>query len=922
MFAMGTAVVGSVALMAKLGVEELQHHTMKQKINNDNVYSSIRIFPDLVRFQGFIRIHRVQGDIVCAMPQSKQNNNNNNNDNDNNDNTPLSSSLAIETATDDDTNNHNDNTSDMDVDSDNANATKQETSSQSAWLSSISRFASSAKKSLYKLQTMYEVKHVEFLSAFPFVLRDCVLAKRELRDYLLTNQRYLELFEPLSTKNCNEDNEGDDQEPVAASLNESTAATGTACLNQRWEFCAIKVHHETLYIRYENKWLTLSLNSIDITPLSLAPSSHADANTDADGDMDVMQFIVDYQNYFIIDDKQGYVLLCQHLDDASVVTDATTTAAMPALTTLKPEADSVAIAIPDEHSQCPYPFIQRYLVGHCIGYHSRRKEKVLEYYAKDAALAMKQVAFDNVDCYTHAMQFRACVDATLAQMAQMAKNPAQPKILLASGVGEDNAVVIEAKSDNDITTDVTAVSKEEQKEAKEEEQKTSIAAMPYFELLHQRNHAFGLHTHELSDTEWRLSSEAAWLSNYVYDIQVPTPPQQTHKRRDSWSQFKAYWSEASSSNLMNDVGSHDNNNNNNNNDDDDDDNPDEDMQYNTFCGPSEFASNELWRAHSQRHCRQLHEHGFQLLDYAVTMPGTSVQWMLCRSYDHANTVVLSFKGTSNPLDAMVNIGLHPLYLPQFQCSVFSGMFAALQQSLSIICHRLKYYSSDDYFHQRRQHSSHDNVTKIHRLIICGHSLGGSYAQLFTAHLLSVPEFEDYFSDIQCITFGSPLVFCKDVKQSFLYDALARRVLNFVYQFDLVPRLQNKMQFEYRTRLLQGLLLSQLPVSNIGIIFDVNQRMNFVMQKFQRHQWLLDRYEAVGKFVSLFEKDAPTAIDSNKKCKCFTKGAHSYHLALDAESVLTLPSHIPNDRQIYASQILNDHKMLNYMKTVMFQTNIV
>ena len=260
------------------------------------------------------------------------------------------------------------------------------------------------------------------------------------------------------------------------------------------------------------------------------------------------------------------------------------------------------------------------------------------------------------------------------------------------------------------------------------------------------------------------------------------------------------------------------------------------------------------------------------------------------------------------------------------------MYAALQQSLAFICRRLKVYASDQYFENNpcppinkseqdsnRMNDDDDenrNITKIYKIVISGHSLGGGYAQLFLAHLLSVPEFEEYFETIKCVTFASPLVFCKDIENSFLYKKLNEKIINFVYQFDLVPRLQNGMEPIYRNKLLQGLLLSQLPVSNIGLVFDINQRLNFVLSKFQEHQWLLDRYCCIGKYVVLFEKDEPKPID--KKQKCFTKSAKSYHLILPADKVLTLTSMLSHDEPIYAVEVLKDHKILNYMKTIMFQ----
>ena len=174
-----------------------------------------------------------------------------------------------------------------------------------------------------------------------------------------------------------------------------------------------------------------------------------------------------------------------------------------------------------------------------------------------------------------------------------------------------------------------------------------------------------------------------------------------------------------------------------------------------------------------------------------------------------------------------------------------------------------------------------------------------------------------FETVKCITFAAPLVYCQDVRNSFFYNKLNARCLNFVYQFDLVPRMQNKMQMEYRNRLLRGLLLSQLPVSNIGIVFDINQRLNYVMSKFQEHQWLLDRYCSIGKYVVLFEKDEPRRIDK-KHFFCFTKSAKSNHLCFDADTILKMTSMLPENEPVHAVEVLEDHKMLNHMKTIMFQ----
>merc|ERR1712013_602361 len=106
-----------------------------------------------------------------------------------------------------------------------------------------------------------------------------------------------------------------------------------------------------------------------------------------------------------------------------------------------------------------------------------------------------------------------------------------------------------------------------------------------------------------------------------------------------------------------------------------------------------------------------------------------------------------------------------------------------------------------------------------------------------------------------VTFGSPLVFGADVRSSLFYEKLRAQCLHFVYQLDLVPRLQNGMSMAYRRALLNGLLESALPINNLSMVFDVRQRVDFVLSKFQEHQWLLDGYASVGEFVLLFEREA-------------------------------------------------------------------
>merc|ERR1740116_180699 len=136
--------------------------------------------------------------------------------------------------------------------------------------------------------------------------------------------------------------------------------------------------------------------------------------------------------------------------------------------------------------------------------------------------------------------------------------------------------------------------------------------------------------------DWKLTAEAAYLSNFVYNIHEPQRPNDANsKRLDSWKSYIPF----SSSDVQMDNNSLL------------DSEEDETMFNQRFCGPPgmDFESDPLWRQHSNKHSENLSNHGFELLDYAVTRTGQSVQWMITRSYTHANTIYLIFKGTSNPL---------------------------------------------------------------------------------------------------------------------------------------------------------------------------------------------------------------------------------------------------------------------------------
>ena len=219
-----SAVLGGVVLMTKLGIDELQHRNMKAKTDPSNAYSSIRILPDLVRFTGYIRVHRVKGSVVCPVPRKESKENKEE---------PIETPKANENDSDvedtemsDHQNQNNTQINDNNVEikwlseSENKNNSSEESQ---GWFSSMSKKMS---KSLNKLQTMYESQTTDFDSDFPFILKDSAIHSSELEAYIMTNDRFLDLFEPIDlSQKCEKE-----QLP----------------LNEMWEFCVVKIHHETV----------------------------------------------------------------------------------------------------------------------------------------------------------------------------------------------------------------------------------------------------------------------------------------------------------------------------------------------------------------------------------------------------------------------------------------------------------------------------------------------------------------------------------------------------------------------------------------------------------------------------------------------------------------------------------------------------
>ncbi|ETO09743.1 hypothetical protein RFI_27635 [Reticulomyxa filosa] len=495
---------------------------------------------------------------------------------------------------------------------------------------------------------------------------------------------------------------------------------------------------------------------------------------------------------------------------------------------------------------------------------------------------------------------------------------------------------------------------------------------------------------KMTKDQWNICEEASWLSHFVYSLKplcAEINGHHNHNPKHSSGIIHVNNEFDKAENLIdddnnNDIYNNNNNNNNNNNDNNNNNNnnntnvkelvasvlqgnnnsstksgiwsslftdskktADEDSKTNSKKTPEDYF-NEL--------SRLLHDNGYQLLEYACTQRGQSLTWLLVRSYDHWGHLFLVFKGTSHPIDALISAGMHPLKVSTLDCSVFSGMYAALQMSTVQIVKRLEHYANEAYWsevsfplqnpqsyndklrYEFRQgnglrdsslsdmdvdpiNESHKRGTKITNLVIAGHSLGGGYAALMLANLLS-GDVKKCFENIEAITFGAPLVFCNDLTKSFLYKEIEERCINFVYQFDLIPRLQNALTSKNRRRILHSLVMKEL--SLVGIVVDIATTVQWAINKFEENQWLLDQYKVFGQCILLFDSHLPMRTDNFSNTKCYVRLCQSLHLYWNGTELLSEIQPDDNDDQVplEAQEILRDHKMLHYATKIMFQCN--
>ncbi|CAE7520870.1 unnamed protein product [Symbiodinium sp. CCMP2592] len=221
--------------------------------------------------------------------------------------------------------------------------------------------------------------------------------------------------------------------------------------------------------------------------------------------------------------------------------------------------------------------------------------------------------------------------------------------------------------------------------------------------------------------------------------------------------------------------------------------------------------------------------------HATSKSGSSpVQWLLARS---GSVLYVAFQGTSDLEDVVIDLCAVPDFhrFKDHGIGVHSGIGHALEQEGDGICHVVT-----DVLQALEQHRQPGE-----RLVLCGHSLGGAYAQVMAVHLLSRNV------EVTALrTFGAPHVLVPPNPQDFsaLWQGLDVITSHFVHDWDPVPRIP--LCKVWLTDVLPQLKQEVVRGVRIGIaqkyIEALQRNCNETRAKF------LKRYDVVGEVVLVSE----------------------------------------------------------------------
>ncbi|CAE7520837.1 yiaY [Symbiodinium sp. CCMP2592] len=217
------------------------------------------------------------------------------------------------------------------------------------------------------------------------------------------------------------------------------------------------------------------------------------------------------------------------------------------------------------------------------------------------------------------------------------------------------------------------------------------------------------------------------------------------------------------------------------------------------------------------------------------------QWLLARS---GSAIYVAFQGTSDLQDAAIDLAAVPDYtrFEEHGIGVHSGIAHALEQRGDGVCHVVT-----DVLQALEQHRQPGE-----RLVLCGHSLGGGYAQVMAVHLLSRNV------EVAAVrTFGAPHVLVPPPDQedsARLWQKLSSITQHWVHDWDPVPRLP--LCKAWLTDVLPNLKLEVVRGVRVGVAQKYVEKLKLNYDETRAP--VLESYDVVGDLL-LVSKDTTSAL---------------------------------------------------------------
>lgn len=199
------------------------------------------------------------------------------------------------------------------------------------------------------------------------------------------------------------------------------------------------------------------------------------------------------------------------------------------------------------------------------------------------------------------------------------------------------------------------------------------------------------------------------------------------------------------------------------------------------------------------------------------------------AFTSSDTVWIAFKGTQTLVDALVDVAVVTYSNAPHGLTVQGTMWLSLTQRKN---HTLN--AINDLIAQLQRESP-----KLQKVVICGHSLGGSYAILAGLYRLHLK-----LPVTSIISFGGPQVVIPDWNLPIWYE-LNNITSTYIHSWDVVPRLPSCPNWLFD--ILPRSLPSKVGVSLGGLHVGFKAGGD-IINHFKDHQGVFDSYDAVGTII--------------------------------------------------------------------------